>query len=71
MTTATHHRKKVHHPHKKAKSQSRVVRLQKMNKRMMTYVSKRPAQTIGIATLLSAMVVGAFFAKRYFSYTKS
>lgn len=73
MATATQHRK-THHPHKrthgyaKTHGHSKMMKpIKRMNQKMMRYVAKKPAKSIGIATLISAIVIGAIFAKRYFN----
>lgn len=77
MRTATHSRK-THHPKKSratllkslkkaTNSHTRIMKLKKMNRNVMNYVHKKPGQTIGIVTLVSAVLIGTFFAKRYFT----
>lgn len=73
MSLATQKRHNSHAKHSKAiykksaKGQSSLLPLKRMNKNLTQYVIKKPYKSLGIATLVTGIVVGFLYARiKYF-----
>lgn len=73
MRTTTHSRTTVH-AHKrngrngrKLHTSSKILKpIKRANKKIITYVTHKPTQTLGIATLLTGLCVSVLYARRLF-----
>jgi ElaB/YqjD/DUF883 family membrane-anchored ribosome-binding protein len=72
MQTATHHPRKSPHKYaKKANSHRRrmpalMKPIKNANKRVVYYITNKPAQSIGIAALVTTFLAGIVYAKMKF-----
>jgi ElaB/YqjD/DUF883 family membrane-anchored ribosome-binding protein len=65
MRTATHARTMTYAHKRNGKQATKLLRpIKKANKKLLSYVSHKPTQSIGIATLLTGLCVGLVYAKR-------